>query len=574
VLLVAAVALGISAPVVAAPARYEPTKASLDAHPLPAWWSEGKFGIFIHWGVYSVPAWAPLDELGKASDITPYAEWYGSTMTIPGSATYQYHLQTYGQDFAYDDFIPRFTAAKFDPDAWVELFGEAGAKYFVLTSKHHDGFALWCTKTTQRNSCDMGPRRDLVGELFAAAHRAKHRVKPGLYYSIPEWFNPAPRPKGMYSDAEYAADPATQLAYAASFGDVFPNRNPYTMAPVPYTGYVPIDDYATGQVIPQVEELIQRYRPYELWCDIGGRGSYFQSNRFIADFFNAARTSNPDGVVVDNRCGDTTTHGDFATPEYSPTFPKPPFESTRGMGLSFGYNQLEDAAGGYLSAAELIKTLIDNVSHGGNLLLDIGPKADGTIPQPMIERLRAMGAWLKINGEAIYATNAWTQPAAGNVRFTVGKAGFLYATALGWPGTQLTIDAPVPTPPGTRIALLGSSERPLAFHRDGTKLVVDLPDQGATTSQHAYTVRIGRRLRPRLAASGRLILPRGVTRAMGCRGTVSLTTRRQGRIVARRKIAVRPDCRFRSHSGALIRFNGNPVLLPARGHAPRRAPSR
>jgi len=474
----------------AQPTHYEPTLESLDQHQLPAWWKDGKFGIFIHWGIYSVPAWAPTDELGKQQDVTPYAEWYGFKLhSEPQSATWQYHLQTYGQDVVYDDFIPQFTAERFDPDAWVRLFEEAGAKYFVLTSKHHDGFALWPTATSNRNSMVMEPHRDLVGELFAAAHRANDRVKPGLYYSIPEWYNPASRPPDLYSDR----DPATRLAYEYSFGSHVPYHNGYTGLPIPYTGYIPVDDYATGQVIPQIHELIERYHPDVLWCDIGGRGDYFQSNQIVADFLNAAQMTNPDGVVVNDRCGDSTTHGDHRTPEYAPGFPEPPFESTRGMGFSFGYNAAE-ADEDYLSPKELIKTLVDAVAHGGNLLLDIGPAADGSIPAPMVERLQAMGDWLRINGEAIYGSRMWSQVEDGTTRFTVGAHGTLYIIALEWPGTQLTVNAPVPLTSASRIVLLGSNGAPLAYQSNGSQLTITMPANGnqaaAATSEHAFVFRV------------------------------------------------------------------------------------
>ena len=140
--IVAALLVAVTA-VTASPARaaYEGTDSSLSHHTAPAWWRDAKFGIFIHWGPYSVPAWGPVTQVEQATNITNYAEWYGETMTIQGSATWQHHLETYGPNFNYDDFIPQWTASKWDPDAWIRLFEQAGAKYFVLTTKHHDGAA-------------------------------------------------------------------------------------------------------------------------------------------------------------------------------------------------------------------------------------------------------------------------------------------------------------------------------------------------------------------------------------------------------------------------------------------------
>ncbi len=558
--------------------RYEPSAASLERHALPPWWKDGKFGVFIHWGVYAVPAFAPLGArpFELSSNCAGYAEWYWFVQQIPACKAWSHHLQTYGQGVVYDDFIPRFRAERFDPDAWVRLFAEAGARYFVLTAKHHDGFSLWCSATTQRDACAMGPRRDLVGDLVAAARRHGDAVRPGLYYSIPEWFNPASRP-GSATDGTGANAPL--------FSSVLPARNAYTQLPVPYTGYMPIDDYASGQVRPQLRELIDRYHPSVLWCDIGGAEGYFRSNDTIAHYFNQAEATNPDGVVVDDRCGDGTTHRDYTTSEYATTYPRPPFEATRGMGTSFGYNA-QESDGSYLSADQLIATLVSTVAHGGNLLLNVGPRADGTIPEPMADRLRAIGDWLAINGEAIYATSTWRQPEAGDLRFTVGRAGYLYVTALTWPGRELTIDAPVTLGSRARVVLLGSDERPLPVRRDGSKLVVTLPGpdrDAATRSRGAYTLRIGPRLHPAglaarrrgsrsrgLTVAGRLALPAGVTAAMGCRGTIRITAMTAGRRTATLgRAALSRNCRFRvtvagvaPTTRVVARFSGNPALLP------------
>ena len=529
--------------------------APASAHTAPAWWRDAKFGIFIHWGPYSVPAWGPVSDADKATNITNYAEWYGETMTLQGSATWRHHLETYGPDLNYDDFIGRWKASHWDPDAWIRLFEQAGAKYFVLTTKHHDGVALWCTKVSHRDTCDMGPHRDLVGDLMAAAHRAGDRVKPGLYFSIPEWFNPAPKEGFLYSDNS-RWDSSTRLAFSYAFENPAPRRNPYTQQPVPYTGYEPVSDFATGIVKPQAEELIHEFKPSILWCDIGGRETYFHSNAWIDDYYRTV----PDGVVND-RCGDLSTQSDYATVELPTDTAKPPFEVVQGLagrGSSFGYNAAEPESG-YQTVPVLLDTLVDTVARGGNLMLDIGPRADGSIPQVMVDRLRAIGAWLEVNGEAIYDSHAWSHEAAADVRFTVGRAGFLYATSLKAPGRQLTIDAPVPVSDRTRIALLGADARALTFHRDGGRLVVDLP---AGLPAHSV-LRIGPKLSARVTARrrgrvvrGRLVLPGGVTRAMGCRGTV---------VVGRRRAHVRRDCSYRvgAARGRRARFAGNPVVRSA-----------
>jgi alpha-L-fucosidase len=474
-----------------AAAPYQPTRQSLDQHPLPQWWTDAKFGIFIHWGVYSVPAYAP------PRNTTFYAEWYWAWQQVPGTPQWLHHVLTYGPATVYDDFIPQFRAERFDPKQWIDLFKQAGAKYFVLTSKHHDGFALWPTQTTHRDSVDTGPHRDLVGELVDAARGSG--LHTGLYYSLPEWFNPAARPLTATLENLNPLDVGSlvvNVINTVAFGPK-PARNAYTQVPVPYTGYTPINDYATGQVIPQIEDLTHRYHPSILWCDIGGDAAYFRSNRWIADFYNAAATTNPDGVVIDDRCGDSTTHSDYHTVEYGRGTATPPFEATRGMGSSFGYNA-QEGPGDYLTDASMVDTLVTTVANGGNLLLDIGPKADGTIPQIMVDRLKSIGAWLAINGAAIYGSHRWTQPGEGDLRFTVGHDGDFYITALAWPGQTLTVNAPVPViRAASRITLLGSNGQPLPFHKDGSKLIITTPAGGnqraATSSQNGFVFRISSR---------------------------------------------------------------------------------
>lgn len=449
---------------------YQGTKGSLDTHPVPKWWTDDKFGIFIHWGAYSVPAYAP-----PGQPFIGYAEWYWFYQQLAGTATYQHHLDTYGKDALYDDFIPQWKAQKWDPKEWIKEIKGSGAKYFVLTTKHHDGLALWPTKTTDRNTVKMGPKRDLVGDMVKAA--CGSGLRTGLYYSIPEFFNPAPKP----------ALPPVNLGDAPFKLAAQPARNAYTGAPSTYTGYREIPDYASGQVTPQVEELVKNYHPSIIWCDIGGVETYFHSNTWIADYYNKTKQSNPDGVVVDDRCGDTTTHSDYNTVEYgqgSPTMTKPR-EVIRGMGFSFGYNA-EEQDSDYASVDTLVGQLVDTVANNGNFLLDIGPKADGTIPQVQVDRLHGIGAWLDINGKAIFKSKPWTQPSDGTTRFTVGSDGTFYVTALAWPGAELTVHAPVPVPKGATIKLLGSDGKPLKYTSDGSSLVITTPSADATTATKSH----------------------------------------------------------------------------------------
>jgi alpha-L-fucosidase len=435
---------------------YEATDASLGTHQAPDWFSDAKFGIFIHWGVYSVPAWAPVGQ--------EYAEWYWQHMNDPNDPTYAYHADKYGKDFDYDSFIPSFTAAKFDPHAWVRLFQDAGAKYFVLTAKHHEGFSLFDTAVSDRDSVKMGPHKDLVGSLFAAARKYTPGVHPGVYYSLPEWYDPALPWQGHGP------------------------QNPYTGEPVPYTGYKPVQDYVADYQAPQMEELINQYSPDVMWCDIGTPAA---PRSVFADYLNHAAAQGRQ-VTYDDRCG-IPTH-DYTTPEYAKYGDTvvAKWEASRGLDpFSYGYNSATpDSA--YMTAEAAVQDLVDIVSKNGNFLLDIGPRADGTIPQVMQDRLRSIGAWLKVNGESVYGTSYWSREASAgdDIRFTVAPNKAFYITSFTRPGSQVTVNAPVPIRAGQHIALLGYHGRPLSWTASGGKLTIDVPADAQRTGQYAWVFKV------------------------------------------------------------------------------------
>ncbi|MEV6759955.1 alpha-L-fucosidase [Streptomyces sp. NPDC051105] len=438
-------------------ADYQPSETSLAGHQAPYWFNEAKFGIFIHWGVYSVPAWAPVG--------VQYAEWYWDQMQDPNNPTYAYHRDTYGEDFAYDDFIPRFTAEKFDPRAWVELFRDAGAQYHVLTSKHHEGFALWDTKVSDRNAVKMGPKRDLVKELFEASRRYTPELHRGLYFSMPEWFNP---------DNPW-------MGHAP--------RNPYTLEPLPYTGYTSGKDYVRDFQAPQMLELIHGYDPEIIWCDIGGAND---SVHVLAEYFNHAKNrARPVDVTVNDRSG--IGFHDFTTPEYT-TYADTvvaKWEASRGLDpRSYGYNRAtpDDA---YMTTEEVVHSLVDIVSKNGNFLLDIGPRADGTIPEIMQTRLRETGAWLAVNGEAIHGTTYWSRMAqlGEDLRFTVRPDEAFYIHSLTRPGAKLTVEAPVPVRAGDKVTMLGH-HRPLTWTVSNGSLVIDVPEAARRAGEHVWVFKV------------------------------------------------------------------------------------
>ncbi|TCO46609.1 alpha-L-fucosidase [Actinocrispum wychmicini] len=436
---------------------YQATDASLGTHESPYWFDDAKFGIFVHWGVYSVPAWSPPG--------VQYAEWYWRWMEDPNNAVYGYHAQTYGKDFKYDDFIPQFTAAKFDPKAWVRLFQAAGAKYYVLTSKHHEGFALFDSKVSGRDSVDLGPHRDLVKELFDASRKYTPDLRNGLYFSMPEWYNP---------DSPW-------MGHAP--------KNPYTGAAEPYTGYQAGRDFVHDYQAPQMHEIVNQYDPDVIWCDIGGAND---SRTVMADYFNRAKNRpNPKDVTVDDRCG-IPTH-DYTTPEYT-TYPDTvvqKWEASRGLDpRSYGYNKATPDSM-YMTADQVVDTLVDITSKNGNFLLDIGPRADGTIPEIMRTRLTETGDWLKANGESVYGTTYWSRMAGqGALRFSVKPNEAFYITSLERPGDQIVVDAPVPIRPGDRVTVLGYQGPDLKWTQQNGKLTIQVPEAAKSAGQYAWVLKI------------------------------------------------------------------------------------
>ncbi|HEX3006209.1 MAG TPA: alpha-L-fucosidase, partial [Bacteroidales bacterium] len=352
--------------------KYEANWESIDKRPVPAWFTDAKFGIFIHWGVYSVPSWAPAD--APIGVYAKYAEWYWSRLMDNNKNEFNYfrafHDSLYGAGFRYQDFAPMFKAELFEPDKWADVFLRSGAKYIVLTSKHHEGFCLWpSAQSWNWNSVDIGPHRDLAGDLTKAV-KAKG-LHMGFYYSLYEWYNPL-----------YKSD---------------------------------VDKYVDTHMFPQMKDLVTRYEPDVFWTD----GEWdlpsdkWKSTQFLSWLYNESPVKNT--VVVNDRWGKETRskHGGIYTTEYDLVHDSKgikeashPWEECRGIGTSFGYNRVEDLDN-YMTSKALVDLLVEKVAAGGNLLLDIGPTADGRIPVIMQQRLLDIGDWLKVNGEAIYGTQPW-----------------------------------------------------------------------------------------------------------------------------------------------------------------------
>ncbi len=418
---------------------YEPDWTSLDKRPIPQWFSDAKFGIFIHWGVYSVPAWAPAN--ADIGTYAKYAEWYwnrirDTTQNQVNALFRDYHEKTYGKNFKYPDFAGQFTAELFDPDYWAEIFKESGARYVVLTSKHHEGFTLWPSEQSWNwNSVDIGPHRDLCGDLSGAV-KAKG-LHMGFYYSLYEWFNPL---------------------YKNNF-----------------------ERYVDEHMIPQMKDLVTRYQPDIFWTD--GEWDYtsdrWKSQQFLAWLYNESPVKQT--VVVNDRWGKETRslHGGFYTTEYGLVHDKAKseikdhyWEENRGIGTSFGYNQVEDLRN-YRSSEELVEMLIQKVSAGGNLLLDIGPSSKGLIPVIMQERLLDIGKWLKINGEAIYGTHPWVgRPESKDTSvFFTAKGNDIYVICTKWPAKPLIIAG---LKNKGKVTLLGRNTSLISKYANGS-LTINIP---------------------------------------------------------------------------------------------------
>jgi alpha-L-fucosidase len=446
-------------PYPASPQPFEPNWQSLRKHQVPAWFNNAKFGIFIHWGPYSVPGWAPPEGTYGQMDFTeflhrnPYAEWYLNSLRLVGTPTWAYHQAKYGEQFSYYNFVPMFESenAKWKPDEWADLFKSVGARYVVLTTKHHDGYALWPTKVHNPHLPPdrQASRRDLVGELTRAVTARGMRM--GLYYSGGrDW----------------------------SF-----TQEPYAVAHHEPRGYVDTEEYARF-TDAHLRELIALYHPSILWDDI----PYSKKGK-LDEIFAAYYNRLPDSVINDRF---TTEWADFTTPEYTSYDKITPkkWEANRGIGHSFGYNRAEGAKD-MLSVDELVTSLADIVSKNGNLLLDIGPEADGTISPLQLERLKGLGNWLSVNGEAIFDTEPWVRAAGttdGNipVRFTA-KDNFVYAILLKRPpGGDITIRE-IRAAPGSEVRLLGAKD-PVAWSNRGDDLTVSLPK--SLTGEHAWVLKI------------------------------------------------------------------------------------
>ncbi|WNJ20078.1 alpha-L-fucosidase [Pontibacter sp. G13] len=467
---------------------YEANWESIQQYEIPEWFADAKFGIFIHWGPYAVPAfgseWYPRRMY--EADTVRNAKGEGKNTNNP---MYDHHVETYGgpDKFGYKDFIPEFKAENFNANEWLDLFESAGARYIIPVAEHHDGFAMYGSTKTRWNSVDMGPKRDVIGELAEATRARGLKFGASSHFAF-NW-NYYGRKEGWDTN-----DP--------EFSDLYSR---------PHEQYTPCDEEFLAHWWDRTTEIIDKYQPDVLWFDF-----YIDNEEFgpyhpklAAYYYNRGEEWNRDVVLqTKNFSMESFPEGsnvlDIERGRLSKIH-KFPWQTDTSVGKnSWGYVTNWKSK----TPTTLIHDLVDIVSKNGCLLLNVGPKADGTIPQDQAEVLLEMGEWLNVNGEAIYETRPWdvfgegpTQFASGHhqekknkaftaedLRFTQ-KEGALYAIMMEWPeSSEVLITSLKDTEMEISAVELLGNEGDLAFEKTDAGLKVTLPAEAV--GNHAYTIKI------------------------------------------------------------------------------------
>jgi alpha-L-fucosidase len=468
---------------------------SLGAYRVPEWYRDAKFGIFIHWGVYSVPAFGN--------------EWYSRNMYVEGTPAFKHEVATYGPQskFGYKNFIPMFRGQHFDADRWVDLFARAGARYIVPVAEHCDGFAMYNSSITNWDAVKMGPRRDVVGELAAAAR------KRGLHFGVSShraehwwWYDGGMRFDSDVRDPQFAGlyGPAEPMALPGDDETKEPNPNHLER-------WLPPNQAFLNDWLARSTELVDKYHPDFFYFDwwIGQPAFRPYLRRFAAYYYNEAARRHQ-GVVLTYKLEAMPANTAVLDVERGKLDEQRllPWETDTSVSIhSWGYVKDDE----YRSAQSLIDELVDVVSKNGNLLLNVGPKSDGTIPDQARNVLLQIGAWLKVNGEAIYGSRPWfvygegptvvkssaknsdrQQYTAADIRFTTHN-GALYAFVLGWPANgvlrvhSLWQGNPYLGRPICSVRLLGS-DGALAFKQEKDGLYITLPKTKPTEPAYAFRI--------------------------------------------------------------------------------------
>jgi alpha-L-fucosidase len=438
----------------------EPTWQSITGYyQTPAWLEDGKFGLFLHWGLYAVPA--------------HHNEWYGKHM-YSNRQIAEWHRKNFGpQDqFGYKDFIPMFTCKDFKPNDWALLFKKSGAKFVVPTAEHHDGFALWDSDLTKWDAKDMGPKRDLVGDLAKACR------KQGLIFGVSNhgmehW-------DFMYPQLDIKTD-IFDPKYADFYG---PPNKPGT----------PVSkEYQEKFWLARCKELVDKYQPDMVWFDNGINDRYLDpiKQQFAAYYYTRGLQWHKQVAIASKKDAYPLGAGvlDFEKAIRSPREIQPFFWQTDDVLSDRSWGYTSDMK--YRSAASVIHQLIDCVSKNGSLMLNLSPRADGTIPEPQQERLLEIGKWLDVNGAAIYSTRPWIRSEEGSIRFT-SKGNSLYAILMKWPGEKAVVKSLANNAADLsgrvrKVTLLGHAGD-LEFTQDDQGLNIVMPDK--QPCDHAFALKI------------------------------------------------------------------------------------
>ncbi len=469
--------------------KYTPTWKSLREYTIPDWFRDAKFGIFIHWGVYSVPALSN--------------EWYPRNMYLQGTPEYEIHVEKFGPHtkFGYKDFIPKFEAENFDPQIWAALFKEAGARYIVPVAEHHDGFAMYDCSFSEWNAAKMGPKRDVIGELAKAVREAgmifglsSHRAENWWYFNGGREF-----PSDV-QDPEFVGIYGNASPGPAIYSDEWRSLD---WQPRPDAAY--LDDW-----LARTQELVDKYQPQLIWFDWWIEQTVFipYIQKFAAYYYNRGEEWD-NGVVINykNQAYELgTAVWDIERGQSSSLRDLPWQTDTAISKNSWGYVRNHV----YKTPTQIVGDLIDIVSKNGCLLLNIGPKSDGTIPAEEAAILREIGGWLAVNGEAIYGTRPWKTYGEGPTQITEGqftdtsrnaftpqdirftsKENALYALILADPGNIVQIASikasDFPERKIKQISLLGLDAQ-LDWRQNKNGLIVYLPEN--KSGKHAWVLKI------------------------------------------------------------------------------------
>lgn len=376
--------------------KYKDTWDSLQQYRAPLWYEKAKFGIFIHWGIYSVPAFG--------------SEWYSRNMYIQGSKEYEHHLKTYGKhkDFGYKDFIPMFKAENFDAGEWVKLFKDAGAQYVIPVAEHHDGFQMYDSDLSVWNSMKMGPKRDVLGEITKECINAK-LINGASSHRVEHWFF-------MGHGKDFDSDIKEPLKRGDFYWPAMPEADHHDLFSKP----APSDEYLEDWLC-RCCEIVDKYRPkiiyFDWWIQHSAVKPYLK--KFAAYYYNRAEEWGEEVVI--NYKHDAFAFGtavvDIERGQFADAKPYIWQTDTAAAKNSWCYTENNH----YKTSAQIIRDLVDIVSKNGRLLLNIGPKADGTIPDEDRKILLDIGQWLSVNGEAIYGAKLWRKSGEGPTQIQEGQ---------------------------------------------------------------------------------------------------------------------------------------------------------